>query len=89
MDLYYPSSLSTKKRSSQSFSTSASVVAVAEVTGLEIKASDEYGDTSLNKFAYPFLDGALLASPYKTTTFTLSNTQATCQIAWSIKGEMT
>jgi hypothetical protein len=49
-----------------------------------MSASNEYGDTKSTKFPYPFLENALLAEPYKTTTFSIANTVSGCEYSWSI-----
>lgn len=51
---------------------------------LSFTASNEYGDTKSSKFAYPFLDDALLAEPYKTALFAITNAGQGCSYGWSI-----
>jgi hypothetical protein len=58
--------------------------ASSSMEALVISASNEYGDPSVSMLPYPFLQDALLAEPYKQTTFTISNTQSGCSYTWSI-----
>lgn len=57
---------------------------VAATDALTFSASNEYGDTKSSKFAYPYLDDALLAEPYKTALFTIENAGEGCSYGWSI-----
>jgi hypothetical protein len=66
-------------------STSSSV-STSVADALLLSAADDYGDTSANKFPYPFLTNSLLATPYKTTTFTVSNPAGSdCVYNWVIR----
>jgi hypothetical protein len=58
---------------------------IGDSDSLTLSASDEYGDTSASKFPYPFLVGALLASPYKTTTFSVTNAGTGCVYKWAVR----
>jgi hypothetical protein len=64
--------------------STARTATFSSVEPLSLSASNEYGDTKAGKFAYPFLDNALLAEPYKTATFDVENAMSGCEYTWSI-----
>lgn len=74
--------------SSSSSSLSASFgSSPVDGTILLLSASNEYGDTKGNKFAYPFLESALLAEPYKVAKISIDNGATGCAYSWKISDE--
>jgi hypothetical protein len=54
------------------------------VEPMMLSSSNEYGNPKSSMFSYPFLDDAVLAEPYKETTFEIENTFPGCTYTWSI-----
>jgi hypothetical protein len=56
----------------------------SQAVSFYLKATNEYGDVTVNMSPYPFLEDSLFIEPYKATTVSIIGSLSTCQYDWSV-----